>query len=131
MVRAGISPPWLSSLSLSLLPPLVLALTPGWSSAFQSGSGNIRRAPRTFPIITGYTGELTHITLQCPLLYGESKYTFANGTSINVWSTICSEPELPGITITSGIKALSTIIPVQPVSRSTFTGRPFNFPTPT
>ena len=52
-IQAGISPPWLSSLSLSLLPPLVLALTPGWSSAFQSGSGNIRRAPRTFPIITG------------------------------------------------------------------------------
>ena len=52
-IQAGMSPPWLSSLSLSLLPPLVLALTPGWSSAFQSGSGNIRRAPRTFPIITG------------------------------------------------------------------------------
>ena len=41
-IQAGISPPWLSSLSLSLLLPLVLALTPGWSSAFQSGSGNIR-----------------------------------------------------------------------------------------
>ena len=33
----------------------------------QSGSGNIWRAPLTLPIITGYRGELTHITLQCPL----------------------------------------------------------------
>ena len=64
-IQLGISPPWLSS-SL-LLPPLVLARAPLWFSAFQSGSGNIWRAPLTLPIITGYTGELTHITLQCPL----------------------------------------------------------------
>ena len=36
-----------------LVAPLVLDLTPSWSSAFQSGSGNIGCAPCTFPIITG------------------------------------------------------------------------------
>ena len=39
-IQAGISPPCSSSLSLSLLPPLGLALTPGWSTALQSGSGS-------------------------------------------------------------------------------------------
>ena len=38
---------------------------------------------------------------------------------------------LVGVTIvTIGTKVLSTIIPVHPVSGSTFTGFPFNLPTP-
>ena len=64
-IQLGILSPWLSS-SL-LLPALILSRGPLWPSAFQSGSGKIWRAPHTFPTITGYMEELTHITLQCPL----------------------------------------------------------------
>ena len=52
-IQLGISPPWLSS-SL-LLPLLVLAQASLWSSAFQSGSGNIWHAPLTLPIIIADT----------------------------------------------------------------------------
>ena len=72
-IKAGISPPWSSPLSLFLLPPLVLALTPDWPSAFQSWSGNIRRAACTFPIMapwhessSGYSDSLVSMNPSDP-----------------------------------------------------------------
>ena len=66
-IQAGISPPWSSSLSLSLLPPLFLALTPAgswltvWVWQHLSCSSHVSNNHRV------NRRAHTHITLQCPL----------------------------------------------------------------
>ena len=91
---------------------MVLARAPLWSSALQSGS-HVTNYHRV------YGGADTHYFAMSFAVWG-IKIKLANGISIRVWSTICSEPELPGITLESGIKESSTIISVHPVSCSTY-----------
>ena len=111
------SPLWSSSL-LSL-PPLVMAGTPGCSSALQSASRNICLTPPRLTIITEhYGGANTYHPTMPSVVWGIQVYI---SRLHGVWSIICSEPELTGITITSRTKALSKIIPVHPASRSTLT----------
>ena len=105
-IQLGISPPWLSS---SLLPPLVLVSSSTlvfsllvWAWQYLACTSHVTNYHRV------YRGADTHITLSlCNALCstGNPDKHWPMAYPLRVWSTICSKPELPGITIESETKA--------------------------
>ena len=104
--------------------PLVLARASFLPSAFQSGSGNIWRAPLMLPIIAGCTGELTHITLQCPC---STRNPMAHRSECGLPSAVSRNCLVSPSSWESRLYPQSSLYTQYLIV--TFTGRPFNLHT--